>query len=98
MIKIPENKQKKFWELIPYTKKMVDVDVGRDGKVWACDVSGRILYRTGISKKDVNGVKWVDRSNGARCSKITVCTSGHVWMIGRNHRVYFRTGIKGKHL
>jgi hypothetical protein len=77
---------------------MVDVDVGRDGKVWACDVRGHIVYRKGIKVGAEKGSEWVDRSNGARCNKITVCTSGHVWMIGKNRRVYFRTGIKGKNL
>jgi hypothetical protein len=77
---------------------MVDVDVGRDGKVWACDAKGRILYREGISVKDVNGESWSNQSSGKKCKSITVCTSGHVWMVGHNNKVFFREGITDKKL
>jgi hypothetical protein len=72
---------------------MTDLDVGRDGMVWGCAASGKIVYRKGITKDDVSGTDWVAENVPQTCSNVAVCTSGHVWAVTPNNEVIFRTGV-----
>jgi hypothetical protein len=72
---------------------MKDLDVGRDGMVWGCTASGKIIYRAGISVDELSGTEWITEDVSERCANIAICTSGHVWAVTPNNEVIFRTGI-----
>jgi hypothetical protein len=83
-----------FWLPVHYaTEEMEDLDVGRDGMVWACTESGEILHRVGISDDNISGTQWVKEEVPRRCQNVAVCTSGHVWAVTPMNEVIFRTGI-----
>jgi hypothetical protein len=74
---------------------MADLDVGRDGIVWGCDVNGMPVVREGITESEHSGLTWRSADNALvnNCARVAVCTSGHVWAVTQNNEVYFRTGI-----
>jgi hypothetical protein len=74
-------------------EKMTDLDVGRDGMVWGCTASNKIVYRSGIDADTLSGTEWITEDVQAACANIAVCTSGHVWAVTPQNAVIFRTGI-----
>jgi alpha-tubulin suppressor-like RCC1 family protein len=79
---------------------MVQLDVGRDGHVWALGSDGTVYYREGITVDNHYGTSWeaqprdsatTDLDNVA--NEIAVCTNGNVWMIGTDDKLYYRMRI-----
>jgi len=73
-----------LWIHVPYTAaKMADLDVGRDGIVWGCDVNGAPVVREGITEFEHSGLNWIAQGDDQldNCARIAVCTSGHVWVV-----------------
>ena len=82
------------WLPVHYAaEKMNDLDVGRDGMVWGCTASNKIIYRAGITADEISGTEWKVEDVAERCASVAVCTSGHVWAITPQGGALFRTGI-----
>lgn len=71
---------------------MVNIDVGRDGRLWGVDNANKVYFRKGISASVRRGASWeeIGQSNFV---DIAVCTDGHVWAIGPDDKIYMRTMI-----
>ena len=78
------------WDLID--GEMVNIDVGRDGSVWATDAEYKIYFRHGVTKINMKGDKWGDPVGGSAFS-VATCTTGTTFVIGTDKFVYWRTGV-----
>jgi hypothetical protein len=90
-----------FWEQAqPTDRNMVQLDVGRDGHVWAVGSDGTVFYREGITMDNRYGTVWeaqpkdeatAEMSNVAE--EVAICTNGNVWMRGVDNKLYYRMRI-----
>jgi hypothetical protein len=100
---VPEPTSVEWLPVFYADAKMVDLDVGRDGIVWGCTATGAPIVREGITHlvegvaqvNDHSGTSWTLQGDDVitDCSKVAVCTSGHVWVITQSMKVFFRDGI-----
>lgn len=72
--------------------KMINVDVGRDGRVWALDDANKVYYRKGITATVIKGTEWQEVA-GSNFVDVAICTTGHVWAIGTDQKIYHRAMI-----
>lgn len=59
--------------------------------IWAISKNRDILFRTGITSAEPNGISW-EKVNGL-LKHIAVTSNGHVWGIDMDNKVLFREGI-----
>lgn len=87
-------KHLEFWrEILP--TKMMQLDVGRDGHVWAVDRQNQVYWRADVTETNKDGVAWVtstsvysQNSNGepvntdvdfGKANQVVLCTNGQAW-------------------
>jgi hypothetical protein len=73
------------WQPVDATKKMIQLDVGRDGNVWGVATDKKVYRRTGItSDPPVHaGTGWAEVTDDqdGDILKVDMCTTGNVWCL-----------------
>jgi len=79
---------------------MIQLDVGRDGHVWAVGSDGTVYYRLGIDENNKYGTSWEAQPKDEATAELTgvahevaICTTGNVWMRGMDNKLYYRNRI-----
>jgi len=96
-------------EILPQDKNMLQLDVGRDGHVWAVDRSFQVYWRSGIEKVKKEGVDWVTSTevktqdsqgqmvstdtNFGKAHQVVLCTNGQAWQRTIDDKLAIRTGV-----
>jgi hypothetical protein len=53
-----------FWrEILPHDQNMFQLDVGRDGHVWAVDRNNQVYWRAGVEATNKDGTSWVTETS-----------------------------------
>jgi len=94
---VDEDKEQ-FWEQAqPTDKNMIQLDVGRDGHVWALGSDGTVYWREGITAENHYGSSWEPQPRDSAtvemdgvANEVAVCTNGNVWMRGTDNKLYYR--------
>jgi hypothetical protein len=89
----------KFDEIAtPNDVKMVYLDVGTNGHVWALDDSYNLYWREGITEELIQGTEFTvrdySRNDYGNFVGLGYCTNGHVWAINEAGQLYFKQGIE----
>jgi hypothetical protein len=102
------SKCRTWWEEVP-EMKMTQLDVGKNGHVWALDASNQIYWREGVTETNKKGSNWVSevivRSQDAqgnmvetstpleKANQVVLCTDGQSWMRTMDNKLAVRTGV-----
>lgn len=97
---VDEDKEANWDAVLPLDKNMVQLDVGRDGMVWAVGSDGTVFFRLGIEETKREGTSWeaqpkdavTTETNGV-ANEVAICTNGHVWIRGADNKLYYRMRI-----
>jgi hypothetical protein len=71
----------------------VQLDVGRDGHVWAIDNQDNVYYREGITSEDKKGTSWSHPDDTKTMRQVAICTNGNVWGVDEENKLWYRGGV-----
>lgn len=82
---------------IPVHVKMVYLDVGRDGHVWALNDAGHLFWREGVTEDNKVGTEFTQKEYAGLGTLVGLgyCTDGQLWAINGDGNLYHKNGIVG---
>lgn len=97
---VDEDKDTMWEQALPVDQNMVQLDVGRDGHVWAVGNDGTVFYRLGIEESNHYGTSWEAQPKDESTTEmsgvaheVAICTTGNVWIRGTDNKLYYRSRI-----
>jgi len=87
---VSEHPNVQIWDLVgpKNVYQMVQLDVGRDGKVWGTD-GNQLFWRAGITKTEIAGTSW-EIIESAPVRNVAHCTNGLVYVVNHENRIQYR--------
>jgi hypothetical protein len=72
----------------PNAYQMIQLDVGRDGKVWGTD-GNQLYWRAGISETTIKGTHW-EIVESSPVHNVAHCTNGLVYVVTHDNKLRYR--------